>query len=190
MKSSIIMIYHFPAGHQPLLSEHFYLRLRSSFFCASQSLPIVGLQNPVSPEPFVSRAKAPPAKRSEMGDEEENALLGELEILHCQLYENNNCLARATDSFRAAISTRCYPGFASFSCSLQTGQTGKKWPAAATNHPGLQLQQLPPYPLHHFLFRLPTNLVPGVSLLSYLGAGKGRRETLGTTLSSDAIFIS
>ena len=77
------------------------------------------------------------------------ALLDELEILRCQLYANNNCLTRGTDFFCAVISTRCYPGSASSSSSLQIGQTGEKWPAAARNHPGLQLQHLHPYPLHH-----------------------------------------
>ena len=37
VKPSIILIFHFPASHQRLLREHFYLRLRSSLFCASQS---------------------------------------------------------------------------------------------------------------------------------------------------------
>ena len=40
--------------------------------CIHEDSQILGLENPLSPEPFVSRAKAPPAKRSEKGYGGEN----------------------------------------------------------------------------------------------------------------------
>ena len=55
-------------------SWRFLLPLKISLFQTANQKNSNKLKNPMSPEPFVSRAKALPAKRSEKGYGDENAI--------------------------------------------------------------------------------------------------------------------
>ena len=52
----------------------------------------------MSPEPFVSRAKAPPAKRSEKGYGDENGTLAITESRTLNSYQNNNFIVLTRQS--------------------------------------------------------------------------------------------